>query len=148
MRHPLMSALALLLAVAASAGAASAHGVTIRGQELFRATTTPGQTGDCNCVWKWYTFGVKPGELRISASITGYHVATVGSYGLRLYLYRGKTAVRSAQLGCSTKQPCRGTAHLTYRVPRRGVYYLRVEGPGAVGVSFSLTVRGKLYRAA
>ena len=142
----------LLLALAVLAGSlmmtsgASAKGSLLKGQIIPNSEPIQTTTGSCSCVWPWYTFGLNPGEVTVTATMRTYSHIISGSWGIRLFLYRGNTVVGHSQIGCwASQKTCVRSAVVKSNVKRKGVYYARVEGPGADGIAFSLRVDGNFY---
>jgi len=138
----------ILLATAGSLlpAVASARGNPLKGQMIVNSRPVNQSTGSCSCVWPWYTFGLNPGSSTVSTTMRTYQHVIAGTWGLRLYVYRGSTLIGSNQVACWAKQKtCVRTISVTAKVSSPGVYYARIEGPGADGVAFTIQVRGHLY---
>lgn len=142
-----LSFLLLMTGVAAfpSAGVAQAHGLPLRGQ-IIGVAPVSGITGNCSCVYQWYTIGLRSGPVEVSAELRGYTIGYGPTYGMRVFLYHGQTLLSSGQVGCFAKQRhCNQFARMHARIKSAGPYYLRVEGPGADGVMYTLRVIGHVY---
>ncbi len=139
----------LLLMVAATAvpsvGVAQARGLPVRGQVIGVAPVS-GTTGNCSCVYQWYTIGLRAGPVSVTTELRGFTTGFGPTYGMRVFLYHGQTLLSSGQVGCFTKQRhCNQMLRLHATIKSAGPYYLRVEGPGADGVRYTLRVAGRVY---
>jgi len=139
----------LLLMIAAttvpSMGVAQAHGLPVRGQVIGVAPVS-GTTGNCSCVYQWYTIGLRAGPVSVTTELRGFTTGFSPTYGMRVFLYHGQTLLSSGQVGCFTKQRhCNQMLRLHATIKSAGPYYLRVEGPGADGVRYTLRVAGRVY---
>lgn len=142
-----LSFLLLMVGVAAfpSAGVAQAHGLPLRGQVIGVAPVS-GTTGNCSCVYQWYTIGLRSGPVEVSTELRGYTNGYGPTYGMRVFLYHGETLLSSGQVGCFAKQRhCNQFVRMHARIKSASPYYLRVEGPGADGVMYTLRVTGHVY---
>jgi hypothetical protein len=125
--------------------AAKAAGVPPRGTTIQQSKAVVGVTGSCVCSHVWYTVGLRRGPVRISTTVTRCSRSLTGSCGLRMFLLRGDEQVGMAQPMCSPNAlPCRGA--MSHRIGAGGVYYLLIEGQGSLAVTYSLQVRGNIYR--
>lgn len=125
---------------------ASAHRTPVRGMKINKSTSISAATGNCKCVWQWFTVGLKPGALTISTAIRGCQLAMAPTCGMYIDLYLGDSRLTGAQGSCDSPQGrCGSTFSLSYRVPRSGIYYLLVHGAGAQTVNYVMHIRGKIY---
>src|SRR5207245_891732 len=103
-------------------------------------------TGNCSCNWQWYTFGMNPGKLTVTATMHTFQHALAKSWGIRLFLYKGKSLLTWKQTACwSTQTKCERTISVGSNVRKQGIYYVKVEGPGADGIQFTIRVSGNMY---
>ena len=138
-----LAALPLLLSVTTSA---HAHGPAPKGQVIGRPMTVSSTTGLCICDERWYTVGLRPGVLQISARLArcGDHMSA--TCAISVFLLRGTEQLRELRPGCLSSQAnCNRTETARYRIPRKGVYYVLVRGGGSNLIYYSLRVRGPVF---
>jgi hypothetical protein len=139
--------LILLTFVALVPRVASAHGISIRGQEIQRNGVITGSVGECSCTDEWYTAGFRPGKMTIIATITGHSGVARVSYGIRIGVLHGMQSVGFSQAAClASQRRCGAKARITARIQSAGAYYLKVSGLGANGISYSIHIQGRIYR--
>jgi len=127
----------------------SARGIPVKGMRINDSTTISRVTGNCQCNWEWFTVGLKPGTLTVSATIKSCAGMMAPACGMYIDLIRGNAMLTRAQSGCyGSKSHCNQPLDLTYRISRQGVYYLMVHGAGAQEVTYAMRVRGNIYRLA
>ncbi len=124
---------------------ADARGLPLKGQLLTSNEALNLTTGNCTCDTNWLTFGVGPGSVRIDAALKSFDMGFGFSYAVRVAVLQGNNAVTFGQAACAVKQKhCTQVLHLRFVAHSRTIYYIRVEGPGAEGIHYRLTVRGNL----
>jgi hypothetical protein len=124
----------------------SARGVPLKGRIIVSSTPVKQTTGSCSCVWPWYTFGMNSGRMTVTATMSTYQHALTPSWGIRLFVYHGSTLLGWSQAACWSKQKsCVRSISVSGKVKTRGIFYARVEGPGADGIAFTIAVKGPIY---
>jgi hypothetical protein len=139
------SALALLMSLAlfvqAGTAFAHSHGAALKGQEIDLAGSMRGLAGECSCLDRWYTFGLKPGPVNVTVRFTSAVQTVAPSYGLKVTLMQGAHQLDFGQVGCPPSDSvCRQQVHLRYKVKKRGAYYVLVQGLGANDIPFAIQV--------
>lgn len=143
--------LSILLAAAALALTspsrdALAKGAPLRGQEVAGSLPLTGQTGACQCDIRWYTVGLRPGPVRIRASLRTCGMTTAPSCELEVLWMRGGTVLKQALVPCTrSSHACRAQSTISYRVRKRGPFYLRIHGLGSEGILYSVRIYGAIY---
>jgi hypothetical protein len=146
LRCIVLCAVALAALLGPRTPAASAHGPLLKGQKIDRPTAVMSTTGACVCDDRWYTLGLKPGVLQLSASLTRCGDLGSTACSIQVYLMRGHSQLRQLQASCLISAgPCNQGDSTRYRVTRKGVFYVLVRGGGGEGVHFRLSVRGPVY---
>ncbi|MGI8967493.1 MAG: hypothetical protein ACR2GA_00100 [Chloroflexota bacterium] len=116
-----------------------AKSAPLKGRYVSSNQMFTGITGGCTCQTQWYTMGVNRGTFRINAVLQGYGSDYTPEYGLRLILLDGKKPIGFQQTACyRSKRNCNSHIHLSVTVPRRSIYYLKVEGPGGQNVRYTI----------
>jgi hypothetical protein len=146
-RFALITALSIVSALATLAPAVHARSAPVKGLVIAGQRPMGGQTGDCLCEWQWYTVGLNPGNVRITANMGEPSQTLAPVWSLRLVLLKGSSAVASSNATCarSTKL-CKASAKVTLRIHSRGVYYIRIEGRAANLIPYGLIVKGNIYK--
>src|SRR5947209_4906504 len=112
-----------LLALSFGPGVASAHGPKRKGLELDRSQTISFRTGNCQCVWNWYTVGLRPGRVSISLSVGKCSLAITPVCSASADLYRGSAKLKEATASCYIKHSsCK--ASLRANIDAAGAYYI------------------------
>jgi len=130
-----------LLLVVAVVGV-DAHGVSPKGELLSKNVAVKGITGNCDCLWQWYTLKVNPGAVKIQVHIEKLGRVTGPTYGLVMYLFQGSHTLRMTELGCLPHKHCANVAGITYRVRKAAVYYVRLSAPGILSMNYRLLATG------
>jgi hypothetical protein len=144
-RIPLFVVLSLSILPALLPGAAAAYGhprtVILNGSGRIRDIV-----GYNASSWKRFELGLRPGMLDVSATVKSFTKSAGPTYGIAIYLSRGKQALGNTSAGCpkSTKH-CNQTIHLRYSVRQAGVYELLVQGLGADGIRYTMSISGNTY---
>jgi len=126
--------------------AASAHGPALRGRVVDRSNATlVARTGKCSCDKQWYTMGLQPGAFNLSIAVQSCRGTAVPTCGAFAFLYRGSHVIQTANVGCYASKPCAQELQLQYRVTHGGVYYVLIQGTGAVTIWYRMRVRANLY---
>lgn len=146
LRLALLLLAAATLALTPNPRVALAHGPALKGQELDRATYIQTTTSSCVCDNKWFTFGVAPGMLKITARVQRCGSRATPNCGVEAYLMRGDSTVASAKPACLSSQTrCNKSQSITLRVKKQGVYYLLLRGSSSYLIYYSLGIRGPIY---
>ncbi len=141
MRRYALPVLLTLALLPLASGVASAKGIPLKGQILDSNKGMTLTTGNCSCDTNWFTLGVRPGPVQISAALKTYDMGFGFSYAVRVTVLQGGQSVAYGQAACSVKQKhCNQVARIRFQAKSRAIYYLRVEGPGAEGVRYILDV--------
>lgn len=147
MRRTIFALLCSLIPlVALMPGSVSAHGPLLLGREIDRSTAVSGSTGTCDCDWTWYTLGLRPGTVTVSAAVHSFTAQGGPSYGIRAVLMQNGRDLTGSGVSCSSSQwQCNKSLHFSYRIRGAGVYYLAVKGVGGSGITYTMWVRGTIY---
>ena len=126
--------------------AASAHGPALRGRLVDRSNASlVAMTGNCACYRQWYTVGLQPGSFSLSINVQSCRGTVGPACGIFAFLYKGSREVQTANVGCPAKTACGQSLQLRYKVGSTGVYYILIQGSGAVTIWYRMTVRGNIY---
>ncbi|MGI8827746.1 MAG: hypothetical protein ACR2JC_19360 [Chloroflexota bacterium] len=137
---------AALAVTAVAPGVAQAAQPKLKGNLIEAPATLTGLTGSCQCDWQWYTVGLRPGTVSLTATLRRDGPIMAPSYALFVSLIRGGSVLKTVQVSCSSTRPrCGRHVTLSHRIATSGVYYLLVRGEGSAAMQFSVQVRGKLY---
>jgi hypothetical protein len=134
-------------AVLAAAGGhdAFAKGTPVKGVVLGTRPVVA-VTGDCTCETRWFTFGADAGKVQVLASMRKPGDQLSNEYAIRVMILRGSTMLGFKETLCFTSQKqCSGSLRWTLTMPRRGVYYMRVDGSGAHQIPFALQLKGTIF---
>lgn len=143
MRSIIVSLILALTVSIVSSGRTSAKGMPLKGQ-LIGPGVTSGTTGNCVCDLKWYTFAASRGPAQVTAKLLSAGLPFSPTYGLRVYVYRGSTFVNWSQTACYRKQrACNQIARVRFTATPGALYYIKVEGPGAEDVHYTLSVHAR-----
>jgi hypothetical protein len=146
-RFVLITAISVLTALATLVPPAEARTTAVKGLIIASSRPVGGQTGDCLCEWQWYTVGLNPGKILITANMGEPSHTLAPIWSMRLVVLKGSSAVASADATCTRSfKLCRASAKVNLRVRSRGVYYIRVEGRAANLIPYGLVVRGSIYK--
>jgi hypothetical protein len=106
-----------------------------------------GTTGNIPQQWRWYTVGLQPGTVTVSATVQSCARALLApTCGLFLDLLHRKKLLQSASGACYRKQRgCHATVQLSYHIARQGAYYILATGAGGGPVTFSMRLNGNIY---
>ena len=149
MRHRILTLAVFVCVLFSGTQAASArtHGPLLMGRAIDTTAAFSGATGNCSCSYQWYTIGVRPGPLHVAIKMHSYYGKIAPTWGVRAVLLLGKRQVDWGQSACmATQKICNRNIDLKARVPRTGIYYVKLEGPGASEVAFTIQIQGRLYR--
>jgi hypothetical protein len=146
MRRVLVVGCVLVLLVLSTApGDARAGGVPLRGQQITSSIWHLGTTGECLCDIQWYTVRLQPGVTTVNARLLRISEAMGATYSLLVWMYLGDTLVGFGKNSCpKTKVVCNKGLGFKVKVPRAGVYYLKVKGLGGEGILYGVQTQGKL----
>jgi len=147
--RPLFLVLALIVGAlfTTQASEAQSHGPLLMGRVIDTTHPFHDATGNCSCNWQWYTIGVRPGTLRIVATLHSYAGKMAPTWAIRVVLLQGKHQVKVGQAAClATHTSCNQSVTLTTRVSRSTIYYVEVEGPGASQISYTMRFAGALFQ--
>lgn len=133
--------------VALLPSAALAHGPAPRGVVLRSPNSVTGLTGSCPCLDRWYTVGLRPGAVGLSARITRCAVRRGYSCAAQIELIRAsdRSLVKLGQVRCGNGRHCTQVTHLTARTGRAGIFYVLVHGEGSLSIRYSLRFSGHTY---
>lgn len=139
-----------LLTASLVPASASAHGPLRRGYVIEHNIAFNMTTSNCACDEKWFTMGLRPGTVSITATIQNCHRELSPACGLTMFFFRararGQEQLKMETVGCSTsKSRCGKSVQLSYRVSEQGVYYVLVRGSGSTIIHYRVRVRGNLY---
>jgi hypothetical protein len=144
---PLLLALVLSALFLPQAAFAQRH--PVRGQVLNQNITLKPFTSSCACDARWYTVGLRPGTVRVSAQVLACGMSRNPTCGINVFLLQAANTPRTVRVGqasCSMHPfHCGAAANLAYSVTQQGVYYMLVRGLGADSIRFSLRLQGNLY---
>jgi len=127
-------------------GLASAQQSKLRGYLFTRSSTVRGITGSCECQWKWYTVGLRPGTVRITATARQDGPIQAPTYAVLVSLQRGGTSVSDGQVACDvTAKHCSNVLHMRASISQPGVYYILVHGEGSISIAYNLNLSGNVY---
>lgn len=145
MRRVLLLPLTLALLGILSSVPTMASGAPFKGYVIENSKPLDSVTGHCTCSTNWFTIGLNPGRLVVTAVLKSDEVHFAPTYAIRLELFNGSRFLVAGQAACSAKQKvCNHVSRLAVRVPRRSVYYISVQGPGGDGIHYRLTVQGAI----
>lgn len=145
-RLALLSLVAVGLALTPNPRAVLAHGPALKGQELDRSVTMRATTSSCVCDNRWFTFGLGPGVLKVTATVQRCGSRATPQCGIEAYLVRGGITLGDARPACLSSQAhCNKSQTISFRVPKRGVYYLLVRGSSSYLIYYSLGIHGPIY---
>lgn len=142
-----LSALVIMSVVfAISPRPALAHGAILKGMEVDHSVSLQGSTGSCSCDDRWFTMGLAPGTVKITAELQHCGTTATKTCAIEAYLSHGKTDLGAATPACfSSQKHCNRSQTITYHVKKRGAYYLFVRGAGSLLIYYMLRIRGNLY---
>jgi hypothetical protein len=96
--------------------------------------------------WKQFKLGLRPGAFFVSATVKTFATSAGTTYGIAMYLSRGKLGLANASTGCrKSHKQCNQTLHLSYNIRQAGVYNLLVQGLGASGIRYTMRISGNIY---
>lgn len=123
----------------------SAKGAPLRGQQITTPDFHIGSTGECICDIQWYTVRLRPGTVTVNANLLTISNSLGRTYSLLVWMNHGGGIVGFAKNTCSrAKRICNKHLNFTVKVPKIGVYYLKLKGLGGEGISYSIRVRGNI----
>jgi hypothetical protein len=117
----------------------------LRGQQITASTWQMGYTGECICDIQWYTVKLRPGTATVYANLLSVKVKLGPTYSLMVWMNHGGGIVGFAKNTCTrTKRMCGKHMTITLKVPKAGVYYLKLKGLGGEGILYSIRVFGSI----
>ncbi|GAC1466262.1 MAG: hypothetical protein PVSMB7_11490 [Chloroflexota bacterium] len=141
-----IAAVWLTVAVMLPVTSAVARQEKLRGYLFTHPATVRGTTGSCQCVWQWYTVGLRPGTVHLTATLRQNGPREAPTYAVLVSLLRGGVSIRDMQVACDATQPhCGKRSSASATIKAGGVYYILVHGEGSSTIDYSLAVRGTLY---
>ncbi|HEX6509169.1 MAG TPA: hypothetical protein VF221_16190 [Chloroflexota bacterium] len=139
--------ISIFLTLSAYPRGAQAKGMPLKGQQITGAQWIVGHTGDCICDEQWYTLGLRPGPVTVDAHLLFSTMKLQPTYSLLIWFNQGETNLKFAEKTCPRAlKICNKVLGFTTHIAHAGVYYLLVKGRNAEGITYSIRVRGKLYR--
>jgi hypothetical protein len=135
---------AALLSLIVGPGSAYAHGPKLKGVVIEHSQTVTYKTGNCICVWSWFTLGLHPGKVSISLSVGKCTLAVSPICAAAVDLYRGLDKIKEASASCYIKhKSCKGS--FKANIGTSGVYYILLRGNGANLIPVKLRIQGNIY---
>ncbi len=125
---------------------ASAHQGKLKGYLFTRSAVVKDITGNCQCVWKWYTVGLQPGTVRLTITLRSNGPTQAPTYAVLVSLLHDGIAIKDAQVACDAKQAhCGKRLTVSANIKTAGVYYIYVHGEGSNAIAYSLGLQGHVY---
>ena len=117
----------------------------LKGQQIVTPTWHMGATGECVCDIQWYTVKLRPGTTTVNANLLTITQNLAPTYSLMVWMNHNGAIVGFAKNTCSrAKRLCNKHLNFTVKVPKAGVYYLKLKGLGGEGISYSIRVVGNI----
>jgi hypothetical protein len=137
--------LSAVLIFTAAATTFSAHGPLLRGHVIPKSTTLTSSTGNCSCVWQWYTLGLQKGTFSLTTTVRSFAYSMGPTYGIAGTFFQNGRTLSTAQAAClSSRHRCDQSFRISYQVSKAGVYYILLRGLGAEVINFTMRVQGRI----